>query len=363
MDLELDETQSIFRDTMRELLEREVPFARVRECERAQRADEALWKKLREQGCLGIACPEDLGGGGAGLLEAGILVEEVERRAALVPVAETLGCVDTVLRFVEGARREEFVRAVLSGGATPVPAVLEADDRLGSIAAEVDAKGCLRGEKRFVDYATFATHHVVAARSGTQVGLYLVETSDPAVKSSALRSIGRVPQSVVHYDGVRAERLCGADGHLSLVRTMRTLAAVQAVSCMQVALEKTVAYTSVREQFGRPIGTFQAVQQHAANMAIELESARFLAYEALDALARGTATNEQAAIAKAAASQSVPEVTMLAHQLHGGQGYIEENDLYFFTLRGKHRSLAWGTVEECLALLGDTIARRRTDWL
>jgi alkylation response protein AidB-like acyl-CoA dehydrogenase len=131
---------------------------------------------------------------------------------------------------------------------------------------------------------------------------------------------------------------------------------------MQVSLEQTVEYTRVREQFGRPIGTFQAVQHHAANMAIELESCRFLAYEALDALQRGTATDEQIAIAKAATSRAVPEVTMLGHQLHGGQGYIEENDLYFFTLRGKDRSLAWGTVDECL----DVVARhvdQLQDWL
>jgi len=131
---------------------------------------------------------------------------------------------------------------------------------------------------------------------------------------------------------------------------------------MQVSLEQTVRYTALREQFGRPIGTFQAVQHHAANMAIELESCRFLAYEALDALARGTASDEQIAIAKAAASRAVPEVTMLGHQLHGGQGYIEENDLYFFTLRGKDRSLAWGTLEECLELIARNVDQLQ-DWL
>jgi alkylation response protein AidB-like acyl-CoA dehydrogenase len=124
---------------------------------------------------------------------------------------------------------------------------------------------------------------------------------------------------------------------------------------MQVALEMSVAYTSIREQFGRPIGTFQAVQHHVANMSIDTESTRFLVYEALDALDRGEASEQQVAVAKAAVSRAVPEVTMLAQQLHGGQGYIEENDLYFFTLRGKERSLAWGTSEECLALIGRSV--------
>ena len=168
-------------------------------------------------------------------------------------------------------------------------------------------------------------------------------------------TLGRTPAARVRYQNVRAEQLCGEDGHAFLIQLARALCAVQALSCMQVALEMSVAYTSIREQFGRPIGTFQAVQHHAADMAIDSESTRFLVYEALDALDRGESTEEQVALAKAAASRAVPEVTMLAQQLHGGQGFIEENDLYFFTLRGKERSLAWGTTEECLALIGRSV--------
>jgi alkylation response protein AidB-like acyl-CoA dehydrogenase len=91
-------------------------------------------------------------------------------------------------------------------------------------------------------------------------------------------------------------------------------------------------------------------------------ASRFLAYEALDALDQRTATRRQVALAKASASRMVPEVTMLAHQIHGGNGVIEENDLYFFTLRGKDRSLAWGSAEECLAIAADAIEEPQ-DWL
>jgi alkylation response protein AidB-like acyl-CoA dehydrogenase len=102
---------------------------------------------------------------------------------------------------------------------------------------------------------------------------------------------------------------------------------------MEKSLEATVASTSVREQFGRPIGSFQAVQHHVANMAIAVESARFLVYQALDALERDDDAEQRVAAAKAAVSQAAPEVVMLGHQLHGGQGFIEENDLYFFVAR------------------------------
>jgi alkylation response protein AidB-like acyl-CoA dehydrogenase len=244
-----------------------------------------------------------------------------------------------------------------------VPAILEASDSYDALETRADSAGRIHGEKRFVDYADFATHHLVAARTpGGAPGLYRVATSDPALKLEALHPLSRTPQSIVRYDGAAGEALCGAEGVEALVQIGRALAAVQALACMDVALEQTLAYTRVREQFGRPIGTFMAVQHHAANMAMQVESTRFLVYEALDALARGRASIEQVALAKAAASRSVPEVTMLAHQLHGGHGFIEENDLYFFTLRGRERALAWGTAEECLALAARTVDATH-DWL
>jgi alkylation response protein AidB-like acyl-CoA dehydrogenase len=353
MDLELTETQAILRDTLREFLEAEVPFARVRELEQRQCSDEALWASLLSQGWLGVALPEEADEGG--LVEAGLLVEEVQRRAALVPVVEAISCAVTIARHGSHERAPEFVRGILAGEMTLVPAILESSDCFGEVAAEVGEDGRLNGEKLFVDYANAASHHLVAARCGGALGLYLVDSSQPEVEMTPTPTLGRTPAARVRYENARADALCGADGHAFLIQLARALCAVQALSCMQVALEMSVAYTSIREQFGRPIGTFQAVQHHAADMAIDTESTRFLVYEALDALDRGEASEEQVAIAKAAASRAVPEVTMLAQQLHGGQGFIEENDLYFFTLRGKERSLAWGTGEECLALIGRSV--------
>ncbi|MBW1683973.1 MAG: acyl-CoA/acyl-ACP dehydrogenase [Deltaproteobacteria bacterium] len=355
MDLELTETQAIFRDTLRDFLEAEVPFSRVRDLEKQQATDLALWASLHAQGWLGVALPEEAGEGG--LLEAGLLVEEVQRRAALVPVMEAVSCAVTLQRHGHRERAPEVVRGIVAGDMTVVPAMLERGDRFGEVATEVGEDGRLRGEKFFVDYATVASHHLVAARRNGAIGLELVDSGQPQVEMTPTPTLGRTPTARVRYENARAEHLCGADGHAFLIQLARALCAVQALSCMQVALEMSVAYTSIREQFGRPIGTFQAVQHHAANMSIETESTRFLVYEALDALDRGAATEEQIAIAKAAASRSVPEVTMLAQQLHGGQGFIEENDLYFFTLRGKERSLAWGTSEECLALIGRGVER------
>ena len=217
-------------------------------------------------------------------------------------------------------------------------------------------------EKAFVDYGQSATHHVVAAREAGELGLYLVDARGSGVDCEPLRCIGRTPVCAVRYRDAPARRVAGADACTDLVRVGRALAAVQCVGHMQQALDMTVAYAKVREQFGVPIGSFQAVRHHCANMAMRVASSRLLAFEALSALEAGSASDAQVALAKASASRAAVEVTMLAHQIHGGNGMIEENDLYFFTLRAKEHSLAWGSAEECLAVAARDVDTP-TEWL
>jgi alkylation response protein AidB-like acyl-CoA dehydrogenase len=399
MNLELSETQRLLRDTVRDYLEREVPFARVRQVEKARGWDEALWKDLCAHGWLATPFPEALGGGGGSLVDAGIVVEELARRAVIVPVLEQLASAWALARRGEGQARGAVERA-LRGEITLAPALLEASDRFERVECRADREGRMFGEKRFVDYASAATHHLMSARGDGGLGLYLVEAAGSGVRTSALQTIGRTPTAGVHYDGARGVRVGGAEAVAELVRIGRALAALQGLGCMQQALDMTVEYAGIRVQFGRPIGAFQAVHHHCANMATVVEASRFLVYEALDmtveyagirvqfgrpigafqavhhhcanmatvveasrflvyealdSLERGDATDEQIALAKASVSRAVPEVTMLAQQIHGGNGFIEENDLYFFTIRGKERSLAWGTAEECLAIVAKSI--------
>ncbi len=348
MNLELDPTQELLRDTVRDYLRAEVPLDRIRALEREGQWDESLWKGICDQGWLGLPFAEAQGGGGGTLLDVGVLVEEVARRAAIVPLVEALACGVALARHAPGPDADALVAGLLDGSTVPVPALLEADDAPGRVALALES-GRLTGEKRFVDYGQFASHHLVSARDGGEAVLCRVDARDAAVRTEPLRTIGRTPQARVHYDGAPAERVAGPEALAALWQLGRALAALQCVGSAAQALEQTVAYASVREAFGRPIGSFQAVKHHAANMAIRVAASRHLAFEALAALERGAASAAQVAYAKASASRTVPEVTMLAHQIHGGNGIIEENDLYFFTLRGKERSLAWGSVDECLA--------------
>jgi alkylation response protein AidB-like acyl-CoA dehydrogenase len=356
MNLDLTETQSLLQETVRSYLESEVPYDRIRELEKEGASDVALWKTVVEQGWLGVSFSEASGGAGGSLVDAGLLVEEFARRAAVVPILEVIAAGHVLEAYAGGA----LVESTGTGDAVPVPAVFEGGGAETNVSVEF-TNGVITGDKSFVDYGHFATHHLVSAREGSNTGLYLVDATSAGVHTLPLRSIGRTPVCNVRYEKVAAERLAGGEATSALVRLGRALAAVQCVGAMQQALDMTVAYANVREQFGKTISTFQAVRHHAANMAIRVASSRLLAYETLDAIERGVASDAQTAAAKASASRAAPEVTMLGHQLHGGNGVIEENDLYFYTLRAKEQSLAWGSVDECLAVIAEQV-HVTADW-
>lgn len=357
MNLELSETQRMMQQSLSDFLESEVSLDRIRDLERDQSWDADLWKRLAEQGWLALSLPETEGGGGGTLTDLGLVVECLAGRAALVPVLEHAVCI----RALQASEKHaHWIPRLMAGEVVCVPAVLEASDRWGEVTLVVDADGRLTGEKNFVDYGKQATHHLVAASDREGVGLYLVETQ--GVQFESAMTIGRTPTGRVRYDATLAEKVGDDSSFQELILLARCLAAVQCVGAMAESLKQAVRYAGLREQFGQPIGRFQAVRHHCANMAIRVASARDLCFEGLSALQAGDWDPVRIAAAKASASRAAPEVQMLAHQIHGGNGVIEENDLYFFTLRGKERSLAWGTVDECLAVIAERV-EKPVDWL
>lgn len=359
MDATLNETQQLIRDSLRDYLEKEVPFSRIRQVERDGGIDSRLWEGLAGLGWLGLPFPEGSGGQGGELVDCGVLIEELTRRAVLIPIAETLAAAITVQRFGPADLATDVVRRVQSGAMTISPAAYEEGDALDDI--RITGGATLSGTKYFVDYGAEATHHLVVAREGVGLAAYLVENG-AAVSSHSLTNIGKIPQAVATYTKAPATRVFGADGVTFLLRLSRLFAAVQCLGCSQQALDMTVEYVGMRVQFGRPIGTFQAVQHHCANMATHVLATRFLTFEALWDLDRGKATECQVAVAKTEASRTATEVPMLAHQLHGGMGFVTEYDLHFFSLRGKQASLSWGTADECLAIVAQSIEEPE-EWL
>jgi alkylation response protein AidB-like acyl-CoA dehydrogenase len=354
MDLALSETQTLIRDAIRAYLEHEVPFNRVRQLERDGGHDHLLWTYLKDAGFLGLPFPVSDGGSGGEMTDLAILLEELTRRAVIIPFAETMTSALAIQRFAEPAVAKRIVEAVGAGQMTISPAILEANDRFDNLSLRTH-DGHITGEKRFVDYGNTTTHHLVAAYDGEDLGLYLVDAQSPQVSFRTLRHIGRTPQAHVSYSAAVAEKVGTAAAFEFLCLLGRSLAAIQCLANAQQALDMTVEYVAMRVQFGRPIGTFQAVQHHCANMATMVLASRYLCYEAVWKLDRGLATARDVAIAKAQASRTATTVPMLAHQLHGGIGFTEEYDLHFFSRRGKERAISWGTKEDSLRVIAETL--------
>lgn len=361
MDVSLTETQSLLRDSIRDYLRNELPLDRARSVAAANGYDKELWSYLQSSGYLGLPFPSKDGGDGGELTDLAVLLNELTRRAASIPFMETMVAAITISRYGVADHPQTVATGVMEGTMTLSPAILEDADRFDAISAQV-SRGTLTGSKRYVDYGQFVTHHLVAARENGDIGLYLVDADGPTVQVRPNRTIAPMPQADVTYDASPAVKVAGEDGFEFLMRLGRALSAVQCLGNAEEALDMSVSYVSTRVQFGRPIGTFQAVQHHCANMAIMVEAAWFLVYEAVWKLDRGLATDKSLAVAKAWAGRTATEVPAQAHQLHGGIGITDEYGLHMFFRSGRERAVAWGSPEECLAIVADQIEERE-QWL
>ncbi len=353
MDTTLSEAQRLLRDSLRAYLRNEAPFDRVRELEREGGVDLALWGYLQGAGFLALPFAEAHGGEGGELTDTAVILEELTRRACVIPFMETTASALAIERHGDETIAGEIARGVIGGTVTIAPALQSATPDGDAAPRVVD--GALTGERRFVDYGADVTHHLVEAVEDGDAGLYLVDARGEGVTTEALSTIARAPVARCAYRAVPARRAGGVEALRFLRRAGRALCAVQCLGNAQQALDMTVEYTGMRVQFGRPIGSFQAVQHHCANMAMQTLGARFLTYRAIWSLDQGIASDRQIAKAKALASRAATEVTMQAHILFGGIGYTEEYDLHFFSRHGKERALAWGSVDECLRLAADSL--------
>jgi alkylation response protein AidB-like acyl-CoA dehydrogenase len=363
MDLELTETQSLLRSSIKELLSREVTYDRVREIQKRGTGDTELWELLRRDGWLALPLPEASGGAAAGLVEMAVAVEEITRSAAVIPFMETMACAVAVRDRGSLEAQQTITERLRQGPMSIAPALLEEPGRHGDVSAKVDAANRLTGTKKFVDFGQVCSHHLVQVKgSNGAAALYLVDGNAPGVSVEPIQNVGRVPQANVTYDRVPAIYVGGPETVERLVEAGTVLCSVQLLACAQVALEMAVDYVAHRVQFGRPLGTFQAVQHHAADMATMVEATRYLVYEAACKVQGGTASRTDIAVAKAAASRTGVFVTLQAHQLHGGIGVTEEYHLHFYSRRAKERSVAWGSGHERMAELAATLEQQEA-WI
>lgn len=355
MDLRLNELQELIRDNAQEFLEREAPPDRIREIQIAGEPDPALWRQMTELGWCGLPISEEYGGQDASLVDFGVLLEQMCRHALLSPFQQTMLAAVIVQKHASDEVKASVLPRIVDGLIVS-PALKEGHAELrGPLETEYDG-ATVTGDKRFVEYAATADLHLVAATRDGVPGLALVPRDQTGVSLTPLQSFGDTPQADVSYEGAAVEGwIEGAEAVEDLRHLGSAITAFECYAHAQKGLDMAVEYVQIRVQFGRPIGTFEAVQNHCANMATLVEASRFLTYELLYDFDEGRLDAAQVARVKAITSRTVTESTMWSHIMHGGIGFMEEYDLQFHTRRGKEAALRWGDPRESLSATADAL--------
>jgi alkylation response protein AidB-like acyl-CoA dehydrogenase len=304
--------------------------------------DAALWLKLVEQGYTGIIFSEEYGGIGLGKVELVLLMEEAGRALLPGPFFSTVALAGAVIDAVASPEeKKKFLAPICSGEARSTVAVLEASASWDPAAIQIaGVKGTLTGEKLFVSDAAVADFIAVAARDG----VYVVDAKASGMRITPMEGmdLGRKLYTI-QFNNTPAEKL-GDTAALSRAFDVATAALVaEMVGGMQRSLEITVEYAKMRKQFGKPIGMFQAVQHQCADMYLETESSRSAVYYAAWALEQNAPDASAAvSIAKMYASDACRTVGNRGIQVHGGMGFIWENDLHLYYRRAKSSETMFG---------------------
>ena len=365
MDLGLTEPQEMLKKMARDFLATECPKKLVREMEEDEKGySPDLWRKMADLGWMGLPFPESYGGGDGGFLDLAVLLEEMGRACLPGPFfpAVVLGgfC---VLEAGTEEQKQEFIGRIATGELIMTLALTEESGRYDAegINMLASARGdsfALDGVKFFVPDAHVAHSIVCVARTSEAqspaegISLFPVKNEGPGVVSKVLPSLAKDRQCEVRFQGVTvpAGGVLGSPGMgwraiESVMRRAAVAKSIEMIGGAQQVLEMTVAYAKERVQFDRPIGGFQAVQHHCANMAIDIDAARYLAYLAAWKLDEGLPCTAEAAAAKAWTSDASRRVASLGHQVHGAIGFTLDHDMQLYSRRAKAAEVALGDAD------------------
>ena len=362
MDLGLSEVQQMLKSSAQEFLAQECPLSLVRELEEDPRGySDGLWRQIVELGWTGVVFPEQFGGTGGDFMDLSVLLEETGRALLPGPLFSTvvLGGLPVLDAGTE-EQKKELINRVCGGQLLMTMALTEPSATYEpwgiETAAAPEGDGfVLDGTKLFVPDAQAADLMVVVARTSTGedpsrgITLFLVPTDSSGVNIQSLNTIAADHQCEVRLEGVRvgANAVLGqVDGGWEVVE--RTLQRAIAGKCMEMlggseaVLDMTVEYVKQRTQFGRPVGSFQAVQHACSEMATDVEGSRTVAYQAAWKISEGVDAQREVSVAKAWVSEAYDRVCARSHQCHGAIGFTKEHDLQLYTRRAKVQQLSYG---------------------
>lgn len=357
MNFTLGEEQQMLKQVVRDFLAQECPPSHVR----AMAASESgfsldLWRRITELGWTALAVPERFGGQGGTLVDLAVLFEEVGRVLLPSPLFATVALAAVPLARAEGAEalRERVLPAVARGELRLTAGLFELEggydiEAVTTAARTVEGGYALSGIKAFVlDAAAADAILVLARKDDGERSFFFVERGAPGVKIEPVATLDWGRQHIVRLEDVRV----GAEDEIRGLAPEVVFDCATAVLCAEMvgaaerAMEMAVEWGKTRIQFGRPIGSFQAVSHKCADMLVGVESGRSLAYYACLALDEGR-SDARAAVsaAKAYLSDVFPWIAEACLQIHGGMGYTWEHDAHLYLRRARAAEVRFGDAE------------------
>ncbi len=372
MEFEFSDEQNTIRELAAQILSAEATSERAKAYEASRDSyDKLVWSKLAEGGLLSIAVPNEYGGMGYGFPELCVLFEEVGRNAAPVPVLDALLLAGmTIAEFATVAQKEKWLSRLVSGDSILAAAHVDAvsgDLSVPATTATPDGDGfVLNGAKRFVTVAGDADVILVPASLGGAPSWFLVEAGTSGLSIEANMRIAGMSACEVGLDGVSVGAdalLGGADADGAAISDWIEERALVATAAIQGgvsagALNMTADYVREREQFGVPIGSFQAVQHRCADCFIDVEAMRWTMWRAAWMIGDGRPALDEARIAKFWAADGGSRVASAAQHLHGGIGSDVDYPIHRYFLWAKSLELGFGAAIHQLVALGKGMAER-----
>jgi 3-oxocholest-4-en-26-oyl-CoA dehydrogenase beta subunit len=350
MDFSLSSDQVDLQELAARLLADRCTHEHLKQVTSSGGVDLDLWKEMGSLGLVGIGLPEAVGGGGLGFLEACVVLEQVGKHAAPLPALPVMAMAGPLLARAE-ARTE--LDGVAGGERIVTVALHEVAGDLWQPSARAEG-GRLTGVKICAPFGTVAHAFVVSASDG----VYLVAADAPGVTVHPEETTTGLPDAMVELDDVPARRLGGLDALEWMLEHGQAAESVILAGVCQTALAITAEYARNRTQFDRPIASFQAVSQRAADARIDTEAVRLTAWQAAARLDAGQDASEAVATAAFWAADGGQRVVHAAAHLHGGVGVDRDYPLHRQFLWAKQLELFLDGATPNLRRLGEILAER-----
>jgi alkylation response protein AidB-like acyl-CoA dehydrogenase len=354
MNFDLSKTQKMLQESARTFFQRECPITKVREIIESEHGnDKALWEGIAEQGWTGLTLPEDYDGLDLSLVDLAAVAEEMGRACLPSPFIASTWAASLIAASENEELKGKLLPGLALGESIATVAMLEEGSNWDSSTVQLGAAAgesgvVLSGSKKLVLDAASANTILVVARKGDELIVSAVDSSEEGITISATSGMDLTRRYYrVDFEKVAAQVLAsGAVAESALKRSIQVgiiVACADMLGGMEWALKTTVEYARTRQQFDKPIGSYQAVQHQCADMLLANESARSATYYAAWALNENDpAADEAISIAKAYCSEAARLVGNSGIQIHGGIGFTWEHDLHLYYKRAKSNELLFG---------------------